>query len=85
MGMTDRIHTLTVALDRDIRDDDIEHVLTAIQMVRGVAAVTDQHVSNMGDWSARQRIRSELGQTMLDVFLAISEGRKITVEPRKER
>lgn len=37
--MTDRIRTLTVALDHDYRDDDAQAILDAIRMVRGVAAV----------------------------------------------
>jgi hypothetical protein len=82
--MTDRIHALTVVLDRDIRDDeDLEPVITAIRMVKGVADVTDKHVTAPDDHMARARLRSELGSTMLDVFTAFTEGRKITIEPRK--
>lgn len=37
--MTDRVSGFTVVLDHDIRDDDIEPVLNAIRMVKGVIAV----------------------------------------------
>jgi hypothetical protein len=83
--MTDRVQALTVVLDRDIRTDDVEHVINAIRMVKGVADVTDQHIADMDDHLARQRIRHDLGTTILDVFTAICEGREITIEPRKER
>lgn len=38
--MTARIHTITVALEEDIREDDIQPLLTAIQQMRGVESVT---------------------------------------------
>lgn len=34
--MSDRINTITVVLEKDIRDDDCEHVLHAIRMIKGV-------------------------------------------------
>lgn len=34
--MSDRINALTVVLERDIRDDDIEPILTSIRLIRGV-------------------------------------------------
>jgi hypothetical protein len=34
--MTDRYNSLTVVLDRDIREDDAEHILNAIRMIKGV-------------------------------------------------
>jgi len=55
--MTDRYNALTVVLDRDIRDDDAEAILTAIRMVRGVMSV-DPIVSDPSSWVAEMRIRS---------------------------
>ena len=57
--MTDRIHALTVVLDRDIRDDDLEPIITAIRMIRHVADV-QLHVADMGTHTAMVRIRAEL-------------------------
>jgi hypothetical protein len=37
--VSDRIHSLTVVLERDIRDDDLQPVIDAIGMVRGVLRV----------------------------------------------
>ncbi|KKL47628.1 hypothetical protein LCGC14_2333650 [marine sediment metagenome] len=37
--MTDRINALTVVLDHDYRDDDIESMILAIMQFRGVLAV----------------------------------------------
>lgn len=37
--MTDRIHSLIVVLEKDVRDDDIQPLLTAIEQIRGVLRV----------------------------------------------
>lgn len=57
--MTDRIHALTVVLERDIRDDDLEGLVSAIKHLRGVGSV-EQHVADLIDHSARNRVRHEL-------------------------
>lgn len=53
--MTDRIHGLTVGLDHDYRDDDVQAIIDAIRMVKGVSSVT-AHVTEMSDHLARRRI-----------------------------
>ena len=40
--MTDRFHSLTVVLEREIRDDDAEPIIAAIKMIKGVAEVTGE-------------------------------------------
>lgn len=65
--MTDRYHTLTVVLERDTRDDDAEHLISAIKMMRGVRSVTGE-VANMETHMAEERARHELGQKILDVL-----------------
>ena len=56
--MTDRIHALTVVLDRDMRDDDVECVVDAIRMIRFVASI-DTHVTDLRDHQARVRVNRE--------------------------
>lgn len=65
--MTDRIKGLTVALDRDFRDDDVQAIVDAILMVRGVKSVT-KSVVEMSDYTARIRVASELQSKVLEVF-----------------
>ncbi|NIT79722.1 MAG: hypothetical protein GWN58_33745 [Anaerolineae bacterium] len=65
--MTDRYHTLTVVLERDTREDDAEHLINAIRMMRGVRSVTGE-VANMETHMAEERARHELGQKILDVL-----------------
>lgn len=59
LAVTDRVHALTVVLDRDIRTDDIEPLLTAISLLRGVASVASVRV-DAGDYIARERARTAL-------------------------
>jgi len=65
--MTDRYHALTVVLDRDIREDDAEPILAAIQMIKGVQSVTP-HVADLGEHVARERIRIEIGQKIWNIL-----------------
>lgn len=56
--MTDRIHALTVALDRDIREDDIESLVAVIKHLRFVADVT-AHPVDYQTYAARSLADSE--------------------------
>lgn len=51
--MTDRIRTLTVVLDRDMRDDDVEVVVKALSCIKhvskvelGPATAMEQHIAS---------------------------------------
>lgn len=65
--MTDRIHALTVVLEKDVRDDDCEPLINAIRQMRGVADVTT-HVSDPSSYMAEIRAKHELGQKVLAVI-----------------
>ena len=62
--MTDRIQGLTVALDRDVRDDDVEAIVNAILMVKGVLHVK-KSVVNVGDYTARVRAVADIEGKLL--------------------
>ena len=62
--MTDRVRVLTVALDRDIRTDDIESLTDAIRMMRGVLAVQLGEPVGGNDWATEERVRRELRQKL---------------------
>ena len=57
--MTDRVRRLTVHLDRDYRDDDIEQLVCAIEQLKGVAGV-EQQVVDVMEHVARETIRLEI-------------------------
>lgn len=62
--MTDRINSFLVTLDRDIRDDDIEEIVTALRMVKFVAGV-HPNVSSLDAVLAEERFRHDTGQRIL--------------------
>lgn len=65
--MTDRIHSLTVVLERDIREDDIEPLILSIKMLRHVLDVKE-HVADAVSHMAEERARHELGEKILAVI-----------------
>lgn len=65
--MTDRINSFTVVLDSDIRIDDVEPIVNAIRMVRGVASVTG-NVANLDSHIAQVRAKRELRERLFAVL-----------------
>jgi hypothetical protein len=65
--MTDRVHSLTVILEKDIRVDDIEPLIQAIQQFRGVLEVTTK-VATGDSMMAEWRARHDLGQKLLKLI-----------------
>jgi hypothetical protein len=65
--VTDRIHALTVALDRDIREDDIESLVAVIKHLRYVSAVT-AHPVDYQTYAARSLADSEWRKKLLDLL-----------------
>lgn len=65
--MTDRYNALTVVLERDIRSDDAEDLITAIQQLRGVASVRP-HVSDITSHMAEERARMDLQEKLWKVL-----------------
>jgi hypothetical protein len=66
--MTDRLNYLTVALEQDIREDDAQALISAIQMLRGVLSVTG-HVAAPNEWVIRQRVRNELRDKLWKIVM----------------
>lgn len=65
--MTDRYKGCVVTFDRDIREDDVEPLVTAIRLLRGVASV-DLKVSNPEDHMNRELIRQEFEKKLWDAL-----------------
>jgi hypothetical protein len=65
--MTDRFNTLTVVLDRDIREDDAEVLISAIKMIKGVIGVKG-NVSNSETWMAEERAKLELRTKLYEIL-----------------
>lgn len=65
--MTTRIDGVFVTLDHDIREDDVEVLLSAIRLLRGVLDVTVHPVSPES-YIADMRARAELRQKLWEVL-----------------
>lgn len=65
--MTDRIRQLTVVLDTDYRDDDVEAIVNALRMVRGVADVVPT-VITVPDLMARMAVRADVSRALHDAI-----------------
>jgi hypothetical protein len=66
--MTDRIRTLTIRLDRDIRTDDVEPLVAAIRQLRGVAEVAHGPVTHPNEWAIRAAALSEIEMEFVDML-----------------
>ena len=56
--MTDRVKGLVVTFDKDIRIDDVEPIIEAIRMIKGIASVQPS-IAEVSDQINQQRIRNE--------------------------
>jgi hypothetical protein len=65
--MTDRHAGYIVALEKDIREDDAEAIINAIQMVRGVLSV-EPIVADGSLWLAEQRARDDYREKLWRVL-----------------
>lgn len=68
--MTDKVKGCVVAFDKDIRVDDVQVILDAIRMIKGVVGV-EISISNLDDWMARERIKSEIREKLLELYNSI--------------
>ena len=65
--MTTRLKGFTVVLNNDIREDDAEQIIRAIQMIKGVQNVVPVE-TNPDDYINRSQIRHELYNKILKVL-----------------
>jgi hypothetical protein len=65
--MSDRLSGVIVTFEKDMRDDDAQELITAIQCIRNVASV-DPVVVNSSDWINRQQVRHELRMKLFKVL-----------------
>ena len=61
--MTDRMKGCVVSFDRDIREDDVELLVNAIKMIKGVLSV-ELSVADIDDHINRDRIRHDVQERL---------------------
>lgn len=73
--MTDRVRTLTVILDKDYRDDDVESIVHAISSIRGVDRVETRVVQHE-DHIARRTVAAAMKNRMLEAVYDVFDPNK---------
>ena len=72
--MTDRLKGCWVAFDKDYREDDVEAILDAIRMIKGVGAVsTNDTRTTMEDWMARQHVKREIADKIWELWKELTK------------
>ncbi len=65
--MTDRIHSITLALEKDMRVDDAEALIEACKMLKGVLHAKG-NISDHGQYVTEARVRSDIGEKLFDII-----------------
>jgi hypothetical protein len=65
--MTERFNTLTVVLEKNIREDEADGLLNAIRMIRGVLSV-EGNVADSESFMAESRARHDIGRKVMAVL-----------------
>jgi hypothetical protein len=74
--MTDRYKGFLVTLDKEIRTDDAEHILTALKMIKGVQIVKP-YINKGEDWMMYEK-------GYMDARIEIFELMRKKVNPPKD-
>lgn len=68
--MTDRVNALIVVLEKDMRDDDIEHIKLAIMAIRGVLKVNN-NIVDTSDYVAQMRANSAVKDKLFELIKSL--------------
>lgn len=77
--MTDRFKGFIVHLDKDIRSDDCEEIITALKMVKRVTDVQPL-VAGSDDFISYMRGRNEILKQLHEFLMNLYNGKKSTEE-----
>lgn len=65
--MTARVKGFTVTLERDVREDDFQRILEAVEMIVGVEHV-EPSIATSEDFMVRQRLKHDITRNILKVI-----------------
>ena len=68
--MTARAKGLTVALNKDMREDDVQSVVLAIMQMRHVESV-ELNITNPDDYINRAHVRNEIKEKVFELYNSI--------------
>lgn len=66
--MSDKYSALTVVLDNEYRQEDIEELSNAISLLKGVISVSPLLNKNMDIHIARMQVRNDLREKMFNLW-----------------
>ena len=66
--VTERVNSLFVILEQDIREDEIKQIINLLRQIRGVSGVRKHIKDNFEEAVARSRIRTELQMKIWRLF-----------------
>lgn len=66
--MSDRIHTLSVVLKKNMRDDDAKCIIDAILLLKGVVKV-GANISNPAHYAATEQAKHEIRMKLLEIIV----------------
>ena len=66
-SMTDRIHSITVILEKELREDDAQEIISAILCLKGVLTVRG-NTMEPGWYAAREQVRRELKEKLWEIL-----------------
>lgn len=70
--MTDRIFALTVVINEDIREDEVQLIIDAMLQLRGVIAV-GKNIADQRLFTAENRARREIGDKLIGILFPKQE------------
>lgn len=73
--MTESVKGFVVSLEKDIREDDVEYIVNAIKMIKGVQSVS-LNVVNSDDYLNRTRIKYRLEDKLVKAVRDVFESAK---------
>lgn len=65
--MADRVFGFHVLLDKEYREDDIQTIIDAVKMIRGVKTV-DVHISTADTWMAYAHARMDIAEKLFEIY-----------------
>jgi len=65
--MTDHYHSIAVALEKNIRDDDAKPIIDALKMIKGVLSVKP-YISDFESHMAEERAKKEYAAKLWKVL-----------------
>ncbi len=67
--MTDSVHALTVVLEAPLREDDVQAIVKAILMIKGVCNV-QTHIADVNHYASYERARQDL---LLQLYTVLNQ------------